>query len=216
MLAIPGLDELLRQQRALRLEPVTDDFVWLTGDYHLDVIHASAGRITRNYSLRIATPQAFPQDYPVVYEVGNAIPRHPDWHVNIHDGSLCLGSRLGLKLELKAKPYLAKFLSVTLDPFLYAVAVKLETGRPFVFGELRHGGAGVVQDLAERLRIPECAVPGAFALLAQPDAVARLQGCPCGCNRTLAECETYQRVCTIRSLESPEWFAEMSVQLTAE
>jgi hypothetical protein len=57
---------------------------------------------------------------------------------------------------------LAEFLSVTLDPYLYAVTIKMETGRPFVFGELRHGGAGVVQDLAERLRIPESAVPSAF------------------------------------------------------
>lgn len=210
------MEELLRQQPALRLEPVTDDIVWLTGDYRLDVIHASAGRVTRSYSLRVGTPPAFPQDYPVVYEVGNAIPRHPDWHVNTHDGSLCLGSRLGLRLELKARPHLAEFLSVTLNPYLYAVAVKLETGRPFVFGELCHGGAGMVQDLAERLRIPESAVPGAFALLAEPDAVARLRECLCGCGQTLGECETYTRVCTIRELESPAWFAEMSAQLATE
>ena len=92
----------------------------------------------------------------------------------------------------------------------------METGRPFVFGELRHGDAGMVQDLAERLRIPESAVPDAFALLAEPDAVARLHECPCGCGRGLADCETYQRFCAIRNLEVPAWFAKMSVQLTTD
>lgn len=213
MLAIPGLEELLRNQPGLRLAPVTDDFFWLAGSYRLDAIHASAGRITRDFSLRIAVPPTFPQDYPTVYEVGNAVPCHPDWHVNAHDGSFCLGSRLGLILELRRNPNLADFLSSTLDPYLYAVTLKLETGRPFVFGELRHGNAGVLEDLAERLRVPESAVPRALILLAESDAVARLQECPCGCSRPLQECETYHRVCEIRSLESSTWFAHLSIQL---
>lgn len=213
MFAIPGLDELLRKQPGLRLAPVTDDFLWLTGSYRLDAIHASAGRVTRDFSLHIAVPPAFPQEYPTVYEVGKAVPCRPDWHVNVHDGSFCLGSRLGLILELRRSPNLADFLSATLDPYLYAVALKLETGRPFVFGELRHGNAGVLEDLAERLQIPESAVPGALALLAEPDAVARLQDCPCGCGRALGECETHQRVCETRSLESPTWFANMLNQI---
>jgi hypothetical protein len=216
MLGIRGLEELLQQQPALRIEPVTDDYVWVTGNYRLDVIHSAAGRVTRDYKLRICVPRQFPHDYPVVFEVGGDIPNHPDWHVNTHDETLCLGSHLGLELELKRRPHLADFLSATLDPFLYAVTVKMETGRPFVFGELRHGDAGVVQDLAERLRIPESAVPDAFALLAEPDEIARLHKCPCGCGRGLADCETYQRFCAIRNLEGPAWFARMSVQLTTD
>jgi len=176
------------------------------GNYDLDAIHASAGRITHRFRLSITVPRTFPLEPPAVFELDGAIPRTPDYHVNGGDGSLCLGSPLALMAALQSSADLADFLSACLRPFLYAVAVKLVQGGDFVFGELLHGSAGVVQDLAARLAIPESAVMYALSLLGMRKRVANKCQCPCGSGRRLGTCPTNIAVRSVRTLASRSWF----------
>jgi hypothetical protein len=196
-----GLVDFLAEQPGLRL--VLDDPAQLrvAGIYVLDAEHEVAGRITRHYELDIRVPASFPDSPPIVYEVCGQIPRTPDFHVN-GDNTLCLGSPLGVRRALKHWPDVREFMAHTLRPYLYALTVKLDTGRDFVFGELRHGTAGQLQDLADDLRLPEDQIVNAIDLMLMTSVEANAQPCICGCGRIVGNCELRDRIEEVRDLLS--------------
>lgn len=169
----------------------------------LDAEHEAAGRITRDYELDIRVPASFPDNPPIVYEVSGQIPRTPDFHVN-GDNTLCLGSPLSLRRTLKRWPDVCEFMARTLRPHLYAVTVKLDNGRDFVFGELRHGTAGQLQDLADDLRLPESLVTNAIDLMLMPLNEADAQPCICGCGGMVSTCVLRDRLGEVRELLSTD------------
>jgi hypothetical protein len=173
----------------------------VAGVYTLDAEHEAAGRITSDFELDIRVPASFPDSPPIVYEIGGQIPRTPDFHVN-GDDTLCLGSPLGIRRALKGWPNVREFMARTLRSYLYAVAVKLDTGRDFVFGELRHGTAGQLQDLAEDLQLPEDQVVNAIDLMLMPSAEANAQPCICGCGGIVRNCDLHVRLEEVRDLLS--------------
>ena len=173
----------------------------VAGVYTLDAAHDAAGRITRDYELDIQFPDCFPENPPIVYEVGGQIPRTSDFHVN-GDNTLCLGSPLAVRRALSRWPNVREFMARTLRPYLYAVTVKLDTGRDFVFGELRHGTAGQLQDLADDLRLPEDRVINAIDLMLMPSAEANAQPCICGCGGIVSTCALRDRLGEVRDLLS--------------
>lgn len=201
-MALPaGLAAFLTEQPDMRLAPGVGDAVRLRGTYALDATHPAAGRITRRYAIEIEVPTTFPEQPPIVKEVGRQIPHSPDYHVN-PGGSLCMGSPLALQRALRQWPDLQSFLSRTLRPYLYAVTLKLDTGRDFVFGELRHGTLGQLQDLADDLQLTEAQVIAALDLLLLPRADADAHLCACACGRVLGACELRERLDEIRDLAS--------------
>ena len=167
----------------------------------LDAEHEVAGRIACDYELDIQVPASFPDSPPIVYEVGGQIPRTPDFHVN-GDNTLCLGSPLAMRRALKRWPDMSEFMARTLRPYLYAMTVKLHTGRDFVFGELRHGAAGQLQELADDLRLPEDQVVNAIDLMLMPSAEANAKPCICGCGGIVDNCELRDRIEEVRDLLS--------------
>lgn len=197
---MPGLTEFLAEQPDLRLASCDQETLLLEGGYRLDAEHPAAGRVVREFQLSVHIPSSFPHAPPVVFENGGVIPCEPDFHVNGHNGSLCLGSPLALRRVLRAHPELQGFLVHTLRPYLYAVSIKLDRGGPFVFGELRHGSEGKLQDLADDLGIAESCVLPALNLALLPYEEAREMPCPCGCAKALAECSLRDRIADLRAL----------------
>jgi hypothetical protein len=216
MIALPvGLVDFLIEQPDMRIVPGETSAVRMSGAYTLDGTHPAAGRVTRTYDLTIEIPSDFPMQPPVVFEVGSKIPHEPDYHVNSHDHSLCLGSPLALRRALRRWPNLQEFLARTLTPYLYAVTLKLDTGEDFVFGELRHGIDGQIQDLADDLQIPEARIAAALELLSMPSELADIQICPCNCGRLLGECELRRRLNEIRDLTSETWLRNLRSALAS-
>lgn len=210
-----GLVEFLTEQPDMRIAPSQTGEVCLIGTYTLDATHSAAGRVTQTYDLMIVVPEDFPSQPPTVFEVSTTIPRDPDFHVNSHDHSLCLGSPIALRRVLRCWPNLQEFLARTLRPYLYAVTLKIETGRDFVFGELRHGTEGQIQDLADDLQLPEARIAAALNLLLMPRDLADTQSCPCRCGRLLGECELRERLNDVRSLASESWVREIRSAVAA-
>jgi hypothetical protein len=204
-----GLVEFLIEQPGMRVAPGEMSAVRLSGTYTLDATHPAAGRVTRTYDLTVEVPDDFPLQPPVVFEIANTIPRHPDYHVNSHDHSLCLGSPIALRRAVRRWPNLQEFLARTLRPYLYAVTLKLDTGRDFVFGELRHGAEGQIQDLADDLQLPEAPVAAALDLLLMSGDLADTQTCPCSCGRLLGGCQLRERLNEVRDLASEMWLRQL-------
>lgn len=203
--SIPGLFEFLLEQPDLDVASAGDDGVLLEGVFGLDATHEFAGRQFARYHLRILIPWRFPSLLPRVYEMGEVIPRTPDFHVNLHDGSFCLGSELRLREFLLTSRRIDQFFGYALVPYLYAVTVKLRCGGSFIFGELRHGVVGLLQDVASRLAIPEARAAYGLYLGTLRRRVANKRRCPCDCGRRLSKCATHHRINTLRSCVGRAW-----------
>ena len=100
--------------------------------------------IEDGYNVRIESPENFPEQLALTWETGGRIP--PDYH-KLTNGALCLGSRVGLRLQMGGSPSLLRFVERCVIPYLYGYSYSVKHGAP-PFGELAHGELGSLQDLA--------------------------------------------------------------------
>lgn len=207
--AIPGLDEFLSDQPFISIRPSNGNFLLLEGDYEFCAEYAEHPRISDNYHLRISIPREFPRQVPTVTEIGGKIPRKADFHVN-GDGTLCLGSRIRLMTQLQAEPTVQRFSKNCILPYLYAMSLKLTYGKDFIFGELRHGIHGEIDDYKELLGLKhnDQVVPALLCLL-KKKGLANKMSCPCGCQRRLGKCNFNFTVRKLRNVLPKAWLREV-------
>jgi hypothetical protein len=160
-------------------------------------------------------PENFPREVPKVTEIGGRIPRKPTYHVNGHDGSLCLGSPLRLLLLVSQKPTLTGFAERCLVPYLFAVSRKLKTGGPLAFGELEHGVPGALGDYQRLFGVGTPAQTlETIRLLGKKKRLANKLPCPCGCRRRLGKCNFRNRLISFRALAGRPWYRVEFQQLS--
>jgi hypothetical protein len=150
---VAGIDEFLRDYPQMLTQPLSDSDLVLQGVFRFSANYREAPTITDDYRLRIVVSEKFPIDLPTVTELDRKIPRDRKHHVNATDNTLCLGSPLRLALALTKDPTLTGFASLCLVPFLYAMSHKRLYGGQFLFSELKHGIAGILDDYAELFRV---------------------------------------------------------------
>lgn len=211
---ISGLREFLRDYPQMAVRPSGGQDLRLKGQFVFAAHHPTEGDVQDCFVLEISVPAAFPRDLPKVTETGGRIPRTGDYHVN-PDGSLCLGSPLGLLLKISTAPSLPGFAEKCLVPYLFAIVRKLKSGGPMLFGELGHGATGLFLDYAYlfRLRTSEQA-KYALKLLGMKKRRANKYPCPCGCRKALGRCNFNRRLNTFRLLASRSWFRAQAYFLT--
>ena len=88
--------------------------------------------IEDGYDVRIEAPENFPERMALAWETGGRIP--PDYH-KLTNGALCLGSRVGLRLQMGGSPSLLRFVERCVIPYLYGYSYSVKHGAP-PFGEL--------------------------------------------------------------------------------
>lgn len=205
---ILGLDRFLDENRLMALEPVTgDSLVTISGTMYFDLTYKGQPRIYPSYKLSISIPHNYPKEPPVFKEIGEAIPKKADFHVNETDGSLCLGSPLRLKMSLSQSGNFYSFCEDHLNPYIYAVSLKLSDGVDFIFGELEHGNEGEVQDYCEIFGVTEKQqVCDCLVALSKRKSQANKMNCPCGCRKKLCNCPLRLKINSIRKIESSDFF----------
>ncbi|MDA4848599.1 hypothetical protein [Hoeflea poritis] len=197
-----GVRNFLKSQPRMVLRPSKSSALTLEGLYEFAAVDEHGNETFGSYNLRIEIPENFPREMPTVFEVGQKIPRKPENHVNL-DGSLCLGSPLRLKLLTDSDKTLLGFASNCIFPFLYAHSL----GR-FLFGELSHGLAGLIEDYKDMLDVQtERQVVQFFTLASLRRRIANKRKCPCGCDRRLGVCEFRHKINSFRSIAPRSWFA---------
>ena len=202
---IPGLREFLRLYPRMSLAPIRGAGLTLEGQFDFTAQLEGDIEITDSFRLRIDIPKNFPADIPTVMEPSRKIPRDGRHHVN-DDGSLCLGSPLRLRWKLTNNPSLVGFAADCLIPYFYAIFYKLKHGK-FPFGELPHGGAGLVQDYAVLFRLENKEqILKAFQLLGLKRRIANKKDCPCGCGLRLGKCRFRNKINKYRYWASRFWF----------
>jgi hypothetical protein len=202
----PGMREFLRDYPLMAIRPSAGQNLRLKGQFVFAAHHAKQGGIQDSFALEIIVPKEFPRDLPKVTETGGKIPRNGDYHVN-PDGSLCLGSPLGLLVKTSKAPSLSGFANNCLVPYLFAISRKLQTGGPLPFGELAHGAKGLFADYAHLFRLKTSKqVSYALTLLGMKKRRANKLPCPCGCGIRLGRCKFNFRLREFRCLASRTWF----------
>lgn len=207
--AIPGLDEFLNDQPFISIRPSSGSPLLLEGDFRFCAEHEGHPRISDTYHLQISIPKEFPRQVPKVTEIGGKIPRINDFHVN-DDGTLCLGSRIRLMARLQAEPTVRGYSKNCIVPYLYAMSLKLTHDQDFIFGELRHGVRGELDDYKELLGLKrnDQVVPALLCLL-KKKRLANKMSCPCGCRRRLGKCKFNVTVRRFRNVLPKAWLREV-------
>jgi len=144
--------------------------------------------VEAEYDIEITIPDDYPQSPPVARETGGKIPK--EFHTNL-DKTLCLGAPLDVRTRFLQHPTLIDYITGQVVPVLFSHAYS-ELYGDLPFGELRHGGAGLLDFYKELLGVDQdLAVLGFLRILADDDYKGHVP-CPCGSGSILRKCHGHQ------------------------
>lgn len=182
-------DELSREYHGLKLSIGPHDDYDIRGDVCFHRFHegSSGPPIGETFAVLMQLPLCYPMEPPSVWETGARIPK--EFH-HYKNGSLCLGSRLAVRSTFRSNPRLLPFVDNQLVPFLYSFCYERLYG-PMPFGELSHGGKGILEDYQCRFGVEDG--PSALALLEfLAGRHKSTSTCPCGSGIALSLCHGVQ------------------------
>jgi len=138
------------------------------------------------YDVEMRLPAEYPALPPRVREVGNNIPRDPDYHVS-EDGTLCLGADLAVLERFYEKPELLWFVDELVVPHLAARSWE-RNDEVVPWPQLRHEGEGLLEFYKAYFHTNDD-----LAVLRLLKAIVRRKcdgrkPCPCGKGKKLARC----------------------------
>ena len=179
--------ELLVRYPGLRLVPSGSMDLHVEGTLRFSANSKKTEVIEDSYNIRIEAPATFPERMALAWETGGRI--SPGYH-KLTNGALCLGSRVGLQLQMGGSPSLLRFVERCVIPYLYGYSYSVKHGVS-PFGELAHGELGSLQDLAGLLGVEDLALAFRYCTLAATKRRrANKQPCPCYSGRRLGRCHS--------------------------
>ncbi|WP_394530779.1 ubiquitin-conjugating enzyme family protein [Priestia aryabhattai] len=206
-----GAEEFLKDYPDMSFSPMKGSELFLRGTLKFKARFQGTQPIEDKYELEIAVPENFPYELPKVRELEQKIPRDLNHHIN-PDDTLCLGSPLRMIMKLYKSPTLNTYAEECLIPYLYAVSYKLQNGGDFVFGELEHGGKGLISDYLDILNLDKSEqVIKSLSLLSMKKRVANKKICPCGCYKKLGSCIFHLKMNELRKV-APRSFFKIHLQ----
>lgn len=138
------------------------------------------------FSIEVLLPDDYPSSPPQVYEVGGAIPRSADRHVN-PDGSACLFAPPDRWYKCPPGTELKAFLDGPVREYFFSQAF-YDLTRRWPFGEWGHGDLGIVEFYAERLGLLNILAIRIFLNHAANPKAFRHWQCPCGSGHKAIQC----------------------------
>ncbi|OJU23549.1 MAG: hypothetical protein BGN89_18360 [Alphaproteobacteria bacterium 64-6] len=192
--ALQQLEATLRQDYPTMHAIVVDGAVRVRGTY--PVVH-EAREIAR-YSLCMKLPADYPYSLPVVWETADRIPRVEDRHVNVANGSLCLGVPAALWIALGGNFAIDRVLDIPVRNFLIGNCM-IEAGEDWPHGEWAHGAKGMLQFFGETIGTDD---PRTVVRLIDGLINEKVRGhwpCPCGSGAIVRKChaEAIQKLRTV-------------------
>ena len=159
--------------------------------------------IEDTYQIEIHIPDDYPESPPTAFETGNKIDKSFEHFMT--DGSLCLGAPFEIRKNFLQHKSLLRFINEQLIIYLFTYSYKRDYGET-PFGELAHGGTGIMQYYLDLLRVDDhVAVLGLLKVLADDSYRGHLP-CPCGRGSILRRCHG-QQLRELSSVQSCEHFS---------
>ncbi|WP_368901889.1 hypothetical protein [Oceanobacillus oncorhynchi] len=198
---IEEIEEYLEKNPQMSLAPSNHEEYVVKGNIKLDIRNDMYGNIQDEFLIKMVIPKSFPKEIPTVYELGDRFPKTVDYHTFPSDLSLCLGSPMSLMKQIKDNPTLDGFVQNCIVPYLYAISLKLQKGKEFVFGELDHGLIGILQNYIEVFSLQNIEqVIQLLDILSEKPNKGNKMICPCGCNRIVTRCSMHKKIIEYRDV----------------
>lgn len=208
-----GLDALLDRYIGLAVRPSeVPGVLVLQGDLAFIASGArSSAPVEDSFKIELRVDPEFPKHLPEVRELAGRIPR--TFHTN-PDGTLCLGAPLRLAILHSARRDLLGYVDTCVVPFLFSW-IRYESEGTLPFGELAHGGRGLLDEYREIFKVTEDrACIEMMRLLTLKKRVANKWRCPCGSGLRVGRC-CHRRLQRLRELRSRAWFRDEHDRLVA-
>lgn len=136
------------------------------------------------YMVEITIPQGYPGILPSAKETGGRIPK--DFHKH-PDETLCLGSRIEMRIKFRERESLIGFVEDLLIPFLYGFSYREKYGE-MPYGELPHGIEGVLKSYQTLFHVNDDLTAIAFLKILADQNYRGHMECPCGSGLKLRNC----------------------------
>ncbi|MGL5402723.1 MAG: hypothetical protein ACRC9I_02820 [Acinetobacter sp.] len=210
-----GLEDFLRENPLMNILPTPKSrAINLSGKVKLNHQFKHFPPVNRLIEIKVTIPGGYPFEPPVFEEVGGFVPRRDAFHVN-PDGSLCLGTPLRIEAFIRKELNFNTFYKEFFIPYIYAVSLKVLNNIDFVFGELKHGNAGELEDLGEIFGLKnKSQIFGCLDALSMKKRLANKKTCPCECGMRLGACRFHYKVNQHRNLLPRRWFRNLKSRLS--
>jgi len=166
------------------------------------------GTLWHTYKIEIHYTENYPRVFPVVYEIGGAIMRIPDWHIN-NDGSCCLDNEFSQQIKCYKGLSLVDFIQTELLPWLANQSYRRVTGN-YINGEQGHGDIGRIEFFIIELKAPNLLTCVKWMIkLLRKETLPRQSDCFCGSGKKWRHCHKpiFERL-QIISTNALEWAIE--------
>jgi len=196
------IEDVLVRYPGLRLIPSLQSVLKLEGDLAFRAEAPGKEVIADSFRVQILVPADASRKLFSIREMAGRIP--PSFHT-LDDGTLCLGSPTRLRLLMGGSASVLKFIERCVIPYLYGRAYYERHGE-LPFGELRHGNAGICDDLELLFGFgDEETVKGFVRASTLRRRIANKTSCPCGSRVRLGRCH-HRRVNAARRCLGRPWF----------
>lgn len=162
-----------------------DNKYFVRGNIHFCAQYSTHESIEDVFHIEIEIPNSYPSIPPVARDLGERIPQ--SFH-SFEDGSFCLGAPLAVKMTFLNNPTLLGFVNSLLIPYLYSYSFQLAHHGKMPYGELSHGGSGLMNYY---MSLFETSRPSAIINFLVILAFQKYRGhseCPCGSGNKLRRC----------------------------
>lgn len=139
-----------------------------------------------HYLVRIELPDEYPDALPIVFEVGERIPRIADRHIN-PGGSACVMLPDDRWRCFPAGARFRQFLDGPLHQFFLAQSL-VELGEPWPFGQWSHGANGRLEYYQWLFSTADLSIVLQTLGLLTESEIGQDVACPCGLDRRLRDC----------------------------
>ena len=138
------------------------------------------------YHIQIILPNDYPNNIPIVFEIGGDIPKVLNRHIN-DNGSCCLTINDEIKTKYKKDYFLKDFLDDFVNPYFANQLYYEQTGN-WLNGEYSHGMLGKWEYLTDKTNIQNNSLLLNFIRIAEKNIPNLNKKCPCKSNKPLKKC----------------------------
>ena len=149
------------------------------------------GETLDRYRIEILVPPSFPENLPIVFEVGERIPRHLDRHIVNQKGQCCLETEVDFRARHGADYNLVDFLDGPVRSFFADQSHFEETGE-WPHGERSHGSEGMFESYEEILGTTDREAICRWVYYLAQQEVNLDYDCPCGSGLPIRNCHQEQ------------------------
>lgn len=164
------------------------------------------------FNLEIVASQDFFKVAPAVRDLGGRTETYT--HIN-PDGTFCLGAPQAVQMAYRESGTLLAFIREQVIPYLFAFCIWERNGK-FPFGELQHGGAGILQYYREDYFKVGTDIQVLRLLKVNVDrSYKQISLCPCGSGKAFRACHGRMVQAISRSQTYPQLLADYDTALRA-